>query len=312
MLHIPEDQVRAALPMADCVTQMRECFQALAKGEAGNQPRRRLALPSGTFLHQLPGWWRGYLGMKFYSTNVKRGAAHFHLMLYDATGGEPLALLDANALGQIRTGACTGLATAVMAAREVETMALIGSGFQAWSQLEALLCVRQPKRVLVYSRSPEKREEFARLASERFHVSVEPVESAEAAVRPAQVVTTITYAKDPLFDAAWVQDGAHINAAGSNAHNRREIPGDAVLNAGCVAVDSLEQAALEAGDLLLAAPADRWAGLGFLELSAIVADSFWKRPATSHTLFKSLGLGVEDVAAAALVYERISGAPSRT
>lgn len=305
MLHITEEQVRAVLPMADCITQMRECFAALAAGEAENQPRRRLALPTGTFLHQLPAWWRGYLGMKFYATNVKRGAASFHCMLYDAASAEPLALVEANALGQIRTGACTGLATAVMAPREVRSIGLIGAGFQAWTQLEAMLCVRQPEEVRVFSRKAENRESFAERARQAFRVNVRAVDSAEAAIRDAQVVATVTFAKDPVFDASWLDGGVHINAAGSNAATRRELPAEAVTRAAAIAVDSIEQARIEAGDLLLAAPGEEWDRLPISEFSAVVADSFWKRPAQGWTVFKSLGLGVEDVAAAALVYERV-------
>jgi ornithine cyclodeaminase/alanine dehydrogenase-like protein (mu-crystallin family) len=305
MLFVTEAEVREILTMPECITRMHECFSSLAEGQAENQPRRRLFLPTGTVFHQLPAWWRGYLGMKFYATNVKRGAAHFHMMLYDAATAEPLATFEANALGQIRTGAATGLATAVMAPRDVETAAIIGSGFQAWTQLEAILTVRQPKLVRVFSRSEEKREDFARRAASAFGREVRASPSSEDAVRGAEIVTTATFAKDPVFDAAWLREDCHINAAGSNAGNRREVPTGAVTGAGCIAVDSIEQARIEAGDLLLAVPEAQWASLPIVELQRIVADSFWKRPGGKWTLFKSLGLGVEDVAAAALVYERL-------
>lgn len=293
--------------MADCITQMRECFAALASGDAGNQPRRRLLVPSGAILHQLAGWFRQYYGIKFYSTHVKAGEAHFHFMLYDAPTGRPLALFDANALGQIRTGACTGLATAVMAPHDASCFALIGAGFQAWTQLEALVAVRKPREVRVYSRQEERRVSFAARAQDAFGIPVRATDTAEGAVRGADVVTTVTYAKDPVFEATWLAPGAHINAAGSNASSRREIPPEAVTSAAVIAVDSLEQARIEAGDLLLAVPAQDWASLPLVELSVIVADGYWRRPQQGFTIFKSLGLGVEDVAAAALVYERCAG-----
>lgn len=305
MFHISEEQVRETLPMAACIARMRDCFTDLAAGSAGNLPRRRMFLPAGTVFHELAGWWRGFVGIKHYATNAKQGEAHFHFVLYDAATSRPLALFDANALGQIRTGACTGLATAVMSARDAETLALFGSGFQAWTQLQALVCVRQFKSVRVYSRKQENRERFAARAREAFGLDVQAAPDPRAALRDAQVVTTITYSKDPLFSAAWLAPGAHINAAGSNARDRREIPSEAVTGAGAIAVDSREQAAVEAGDLLLAVPAAEWDRLPLQELSSIVADGYWRRPAQGFTLFKSLGLGVEDVAAAALVYEAV-------
>ncbi|MGD0001422.1 MAG: ornithine cyclodeaminase family protein, partial [Bryobacteraceae bacterium] len=104
MLQISEQQVRELLPMGECVARMRECFAALGRGEAVNVPRRRLMLPTGTVMHQMAGAWGGYLGTKIYATNVKRGAMHFHVLLYDAASAEPLALIEANHLGQMRTG----------------------------------------------------------------------------------------------------------------------------------------------------------------------------------------------------------------
>ena len=129
--------------MGECVARMRECFAALGRGEAVNVPRRRLMLATGTVMHQMAGAWGGYLGTKIYATNVKRGAMHFHVLLYDAASAEPLALIEANHLGQMRTGAATGVATDLLAPAEVSTVALIGSGTQAWTQLEAVLTVRR-------------------------------------------------------------------------------------------------------------------------------------------------------------------------
>jgi ornithine cyclodeaminase/alanine dehydrogenase-like protein (mu-crystallin family) len=304
MLHITEQQVLATLTMTDCIARMRECFTALGTGEAVNLARRRLFLPTGTVMHQLAGAWGGYLGTKVYTTNVKKGALHFHVLLYDAATAEPLALIEANHLGQIRTGAATGAATDLLAPAAVEEIALIGSGFQAWTQLEAVLAVRQPKRVRVYSRKAEHREEFAAKASRAFHAAVVAVDSAEACVCGASIITTATYAKDPVFDDAWLDTSVHINAAGSNQGNRRELPAGTVKRAALIAIDSLEQGMVEAGDLLLAMPAPEWSRLPLVELGKLYAGANFTRPA-GVTIFESLGLGVQDVAAAALVYERL-------
>lgn len=307
MLLIREDDVRRLLPMKDAVAQARSAFLELAKGDAVNQPRRRLFLPTGSVLHQMAGAWKNYYGTKIYATNVRRGAMAFHVMLYDAATAEPLALIEANALGQIRTGAASGVATDALAAREAASVGLIGSGFQSWTQLEAVLTVRPGvKDVRVYSRKAERREEFAARARDAFQANVRAVQSAEEAVRDADVVVTCTYAKDPVIDDAWVSATAHINAAGSNQKDRREIPAELVRRASLIAVDSLEQARIEAGDLLLAAPQDEWTALPVRELGSIVADAGFMRP-NGVTLFESLGLAAQDIAAAALVYERAKG-----
>jgi ornithine cyclodeaminase/alanine dehydrogenase-like protein (mu-crystallin family) len=297
MLFLREDDVRRLLPMKEAVAVMRQMFESLAAGEAANQPRRRLVTPTGVVLHSLAGWWKGYVGTKVYVTHVQHGA-HFLVWLCDATMARPLALLEANALGQIRTGAASGYATDLMAPQDVRTLGVIGAGFQAWTQVEAVLAVRAIEEVRVYSRSGEKRTRFAGQVTEVLKVTAKAVDSAEAAVRGADVVATATWAKDPVLEAGWVKPGAHINAVGSNQANRRELPGDLVARARWIAVDNLEQARLEAGDLLLA---------GNLDHMPVVELAAWgtrRREAHDLTIFKSIGLGVEDVAVAAHVYEK--------
>jgi alanine dehydrogenase len=305
MLQISEQQVLDLLPMGECVQRMHECFAALGRGEAQNLPRRRLFVPTGTVMHQLAGAWGGYLGTKIYATNVKKGAMYFHVLLYNAETAEPLALIEANHLGQIRTGAASGAATALLAPSTVDKVALIGTGFQAWTQLEAVLAVRQPQHISVFSRKSANRESFAAKASQAFGVEATAAESAEECVRGAQIVITATYAKDPVLESEWVEDGAHVNASGSNQATRREIPTGLVRRAGLIVIDSLEQARTEAGDLLLAVPESEWGGLPLMEFGAIAADAKFTRP-QGITIFESLGLGVEDVAAAALVYEKLT------
>lgn len=300
MVFLKEEDVRRLFPMRDAVRVMRETFEALASGEAANQPRRRLQAPTGAVLHSLGGWWKGYLGTKVYAAHVKHGA-HFLVWLCDAQTAKPLALLEANHLGQIRTGAASGYATSLMAPPDASTLAVIGSGFQAWTQLEAVLAVRSIEQVRVYSRSEEKRTKFAAEARAAFGLDISAAASAEAAVRDADIIATATWSKDPVFDAAWVKPGAHINAAGSNQAQRRELPADIVHAARWIVVDSLEQARIEAGDLLMAGDLDR---MPLVELQN------WgtrERRPTDTTIFKSIGLGVEDVAAAAFVYRRYSG-----
>lgn len=274
---------------------MKLAFGAMAQGRAQNQPRRRLILESGSVLHSMAGAVGNYFGTKFYSTNPRYGA-HFYFFLYDAKTATPLAMMEANYLGQIRTGAASGYATDLLANPEASTLGIIGSGFQAKTQLQAIRAVRPIQNVRVWSRSEEKRRKFAE------ENSVIAANSAEEAVRGADIVVTATNAKDPVLESGWITDGTLVNAMGSNVANRRELPGDLVKRAGLVAVDSLEQAKIEAGDLILA---ESWDNV--VELQNVKAHY----DPNGVAIFKSIGLAVEDVAAGAYIYERALATPER-
>lgn len=302
MLYLTEQDVRGLLPMKVSIDLMQTAFERLASGDALNQPRRRLILPTGSVLHYMAGSAGQHYGAKVYATNPRHGA-HFLFLLYRAADAQPLAILEANHLGQIRTGAVSGLATKFMAREDAATLAIIGSGFQARTQLEAMLAVRQISDVRVWSRNPAKRDAFA--AETNTHA----VETAEEAVRGAQIVVTATYAKDPVLSAEWIAPGTHINAMGSNQANRREIPPELVHRADSIAVDSIEQARMESGDLLMALDDDGWSSPRIVELKDVVTGRVQARTAPEQiTLFKSNGLAVEDVIAAAFVYERARAA----
>jgi alanine dehydrogenase len=295
MLYLTEADVQELLPMRDAIDVMRKTFEALAQGRAQNQPRRRMILETGSVLHSMAGAYGNYFGTKFYSTNPRYGA-HFYFVLYDAKTAQPLAMLEANHLGQIRTGAASGYATDLLADPQAETLGIIGSGFQARTQLDAIRAVRPIKTVRVWSRSEEKRRAFAEESS------VIAVDSAEQAVRGARIVVTATNSKDPVLESSWIEPGTMINAMGSNVANRRELPADLIQRANLIAADSIEQAKIEAGDLILA---NHWSNM--VELKDV------KRhyDAKQITIFESLGLGVEDVAAGAFLYERALATPER-
>jgi alanine dehydrogenase len=295
MLYLSEEDVRSFLPIGECIGLMRSAFEALSQGRAINQPRRRLFLDTGAVLHSMAGSYLNYFGTKFYSAHPRYGA-YFYFVLYDAQTAEPLAWMEANHLGQIRTGAASGYATDLLANPEADTLAVIGSGFQARTQVEAIRAVRPIKTVRVWSRSGEKRRKFAE------ECSAQAADSAADAVRGAQIVITATNSQDPVLEDAWIAPGTLINAMGANSASRRELPGDLVRRAALVAVDSLEQAKLEAGDLILP---NSWANV--VELKDVKAHF----NANQVTIFKSLGICVEDVAAAAFVYERALATPER-
>lgn len=293
MLFFSEEQVRENLPMSEAIRLMRETFHALRDKTAINQPRRRMHLPTGTVLHSMAGSFGKYLGTKIYAANPRHGA-YFLFLLFDAETARPLAQFDANHLGQIRTGAASGYATDLLASKDASTLAIIGSGFQAKTQLDAMRAVRQFKDVRVWSRNEANRYSFA------VETQTRATATAQEAVEGADVVVTATWAKDPVLENSWVGAGTHVNAMGSNQAARREIPADLIYRADLIAVDSKEVGKIESGDLLLASV--DWNDPRIVDLADVD-----RRPAGNPvTIFKSNGLGVEDVAVAAYLYEKLA------
>jgi alanine dehydrogenase len=293
MLYLTEDDVVRFLPMADCIGAMREVFSS---GAAINHPRRRLVLPTKSTLHYMAGSDGKYFGAKVYSTNPRSGA-HFLFLLYRAEDAELLAVIEANHLGQIRTGAASGYATSLLARGDSRVLSVIGSGFQARTQVEAIrTAMPGVDRVRVWSRSADKRERFAT------EVGAEACTTAEEAVRGADIVVTATNSGEPVIEDAWVGAGTHVNAMGSNQARRRELPAELVRRADLLVADSVEQSRMESGDLLLALAEDDWGRV--VELEDVAAGRIGRTDPAELTVFKSNGLAVEDVAAAGLVFER--------
>jgi alanine dehydrogenase len=303
-LYLSETDVLAHLPMAKAIELVEHAFRELADGTAVNHPRRRIILPTGSVLHYMAAGTPEYFGLKAYSANAKTGA-HFEVLLYRSTDGLPLATLEANHLGQIRTGAASGVATKYLARGDASVAAIIGSGFQAQTQLEAIASVRQLREVRVWSRKGERREAFARRCAEKFGLNVRATETARECVEGADIVTTATSSKEPVFETDWITPGTHINGTGSNWAQRRELPAALLFEkADLVAVDSVEVAKIESGDLLIPLVERGSASFPGVELADIVAG---KRPgrtsADQITVFKSNGLAVEDIAVAGYLYE---------
>lgn len=285
--------------MRACIDQMRLVFDAIRAARTINQPRRRLILPTGSVLHQMAGAWENYFATKIYSSNARHGGLHeMFVILYDAGTGKPLAFIEANNLSLIRTGAASGYAAELLSNPRAEVLGIVGSGSQARTQVEAIRMVRPIREVRVWSRKLENARKFAE------ELDCIAVETAEAAVRGADIVITATNAKDPVISADWVAPGTFVAAMGSNIANRRELPEDLVKAAGLIAVDDLEQARIEAGDLLLAYNGTgSWENVESLESVAPGYDP------SRITIFESLGIAVEDAAAAAYVYERAAMLP---
>ena len=259
-----------------------------------------------TLLHYMAGGDNesGLVGIKVYASNPKTGAPNFVVLLFDSNSAQLLASIDASILGQIRTGATSGVATKRLAREDASRLAMFGSGFQAETQLEAVACARELKSVRVYSRKPERRESFARRMSEKLGLDVVASHSPEEAMDGADIVTTVTNARYPVFPGERLRPGTHINAAGSNHVTRRELDAESIRRASVIAVDSLEQAHMEAGDLTQAADEGVLDWNEVCELHDVLSGARAGRTAPDQvTLFESQGLAVEDVALAEFLYD---------
>lgn len=301
---LTEEDVESLLSMEDAVDTVEKTFERLGHGKDVNRPRERVRSP-GLRLQLMGGSCPelGYSGAKIYNTS--REGTRFFVVLFDQQTGMPRGLIEADVLGLLRTGAASGVATKHMSREDATTAGVIGTGHQAVGQLEAMAEVRDLDQVKVYSRTPENREEFAETMSDRIGVDVTPVESSEEAVSDVDILTTITSSTDPVFDDEHLADGVHINAAGSNAIVRQELPTRTVVGADRIAVDSKEQARTEAGDFVTAMEIGLVSWGGISEFGDVVAGHAPGRESdTDKTIFESLGLAVQDVSLGALALER--------
>ena len=294
-----EDDVRRMLPMKAAIDILRQAFTDFARGKASHQPRRRLHLETGAVLHTMTGAWGRYFGSKVYATHAKHGA-WFTVLLFDAETAKPLAQFEANWLGQIRTGAISGLAVDALAPNRPLRVGCIGSGFQAQSQLEAIAAVRPIESVRVWSRREEKRQSFAHSVSGLLDTTVTAAKSAADTARNADILVTATWAKDPVIDDADVQDGTLVLAMGSNNPERRELPAELVRRS-TVVVEDKEACRIEAGDLILAFEDADWNRV--VQLKDLITNP-QPGAAGQLTVFKSVGIGLSDVAVAGWMYEQ--------
>jgi alanine dehydrogenase len=303
-LLLTEADVKAILTMPLALELVEESFLRLASGTAVSHSRQRLRLAEKGFLHYMAASDSagGYLGLKIYT--VSSSGARFLVPLFSGHSGELVALIEANYLGQARTGAASGVATRAMARADARTAGIVGTGLQARTQLEAVALARKLERVRAFGRDPGRREIFARDMTARIGVPVTPVGSAEEAVRGADIVVTATTSTNPVVEGRWVESGAHINAIGVNFANKREIDSETVRRAEVIAVDSVEQSKIEAGDLILAFGDDlqRWTAV--CELSDILSGKTTGRTNRDQiTMFKSNGIAIEDIVVAGRIYE---------
>jgi ornithine cyclodeaminase/alanine dehydrogenase-like protein (mu-crystallin family) len=241
------------------------------------------------------------MGYKCYATS-KRGS-HFHIALYDGRG-TLLSLMHADYLGQVRTGAASGVATKLMCRADAQTVGIFGSGKQARTQLLAVARVRPIKHVAVFSPNEARRQAFAEEMTKLCGVPVAPVAQPELAARDRDIVITATTSREPVLKGAWLSPGTHVNAIGSNYIGKAEIDVDVVRRSATIVVDNKAQARMEAGDFTAALEAGALQWQDVLELPYLVVGRFKGREQPEHiTLFKSIGIAIEDVAVAGRVHE---------
>ena len=305
-LHINEAEVKRVLTMPLAIDAMEEVSKRQAAGEVLVHPRRRFELPGGAFFHHMAAADvpAGLVATKQYT--YVGGKLKFLVCLFSTESGDLLALIEADTMGQQRTGAASGVATKYLARRDAATAGIIGTGGQARTQLEAVAAVRTLRSVKVFGRDAAGREKFANEMSARLKIPVRAVASAAEAAADVAILCTATTASQPVVSDDHISPGTHINAIGANHMRKRELDAATIAKCGKIYVDSIEQSRQEAGDLVLgfAGHEQRWDTVR--ELSSLVAGICPGRTDDSQiTLFKSNGIAAWDLAAAACVYRLV-------
>jgi len=302
-LHISEAEVRQVLDMTQALGAVEEISRKEANEEVVVHPRRRFELLHGGFFHYMAAsdYAAGFVAMKQYT--YVRGKVRFLVPLYEMATGDLLAVIEADYLGQLRTGAASGIATRYLARENSRVVAIVGTGGQARTQLEAIAAVRKLESARVYSRNTSKRENFCKEMSSRLKIPVNPCATSSEAVRGADIICTATTSSQPVVQGADLAAAAHINAIGANHAHKRELDDEAVARANVIVVDSIEQSRQEAGDLIIPFQRDenRWSNVR--TLADVVAGKTSGRTSDSEiTLFKSNGIASWDLAVAMKVY----------
>ncbi len=295
-LFLTENDVKQVLTATMALEAVESAHRDLALGQAQDTPRARTRLPQ-TVLHILQGALpaQGVLGYKAYTSN--RSGNRFLVHLFDAVTGSLLAVIEADYMGMIRTGAASGVAARWLARPDAKVAGVFGAGWQAEGHVRAICAALPLERVKVFSRKADKLAAFCRRMSEVTGVAVVPVASAEDAVCGSDLVGTVTTAAQPLFDADWLEPGAHINAAGSNALIRQELSEATLKRASLIAVDAVPTALAEAGDLLPLLEKGRLHSRQLVELGDIIIGRHAGRTSAEQiTIFESQGMAIQDLA----------------
>ncbi len=302
VLHINEEEVGELVGMSDAITAVESVGKSMTAGDTVFLPRARLRMGNG-FLHLMPASLEpeGYFGFKSYTSF--QGRVRFFVNLFDGRNGDLLAMIEADKLGQLRTGAASGVATRVLARKSSKTLGIIGSGYQAETQVTAALAVHKFLSVKVFSRSYDRAERFCERMGKVSGFNLDAVNKIENAAS-SDVVVTVTSATSPVLFKEMVKAGCHINAVGGNMLVRRELDERIVDMADTIVIDSIEQGKLECGDFVPSIDKGKLHWDSVLEFRDLFNGRATRLSETDVTLFKSQGIGPWDVALAKVVYER--------
>ncbi len=305
-LFLRDEEVNQTVSMDEMLEAIEEMQRRFGQGEVMNLARRKVIAPGGMLSVMGGGlFYDNVLGVKTYT--VVRGKYSFQVSIYDAGTGELLCYTQANRLGQLRTGATTGVAVKYLAKADAVSIGIIGAGYQAPTQLEAVCRVRNIRKIRVFSRTAERREAFARTMTGSLGVAVEAVDSGEAAVSGSDIVICIAAVMEPALEGGWLSPGATVIGAGPTTWRAREVDEAVFARAGKLFVDSAEQAPQEAGDLADAVDRGRLQWSQLQELRHVVTGTVKGRDNPEQIIYaKLMGTGVADVAAAKLAYDRAS------
>lgn len=301
-LVLREEDVHAVLTMSDTIRVVEEAFVALAQDQATNRPRIRMLEEQGV-MHLLAASIPplGVMGYKTYT--VFRSGMRFVVMLFSTHNGHLLSMIEAEWLGSMRTGATSAIATNYLARPDSAVVGLIGAGHQAMLQLLGVCAVRHISTVNVYSRRLPECEKFCERMSHGLKIQVRAVASPREAIEEADIVITATSSSTPVFPGDWLKAGCHINAIGSNWASRRELDLATLQRCDRIVTDSCEQARIEAGDLIIPADEGLFDWNDVHELSDLIEGNIPQRQSAGEiTLYKGVGIALEDIATASLVY----------
>lgn len=305
-LLIDEQCIRSLVTMDDALAVVEEVFRAQGEGQVTNVPRVRMPVKGGVVRITAASLsYRGYYGVKISSTAVFGRDAGRLFCLYREDSGALVAIVQVFAMGALRTGAASGVATKYLANENAAVLGVLGSGRQARTQVEAVCKVRPIREVRVYSPNSAHREAFCAELKKFNKIKYLASDTAERAVRDADVIISATTAEQPVVMGQWLKPGAHINAIGANYEHRRELDQDAVCAAKFICADDVEQVRYESSDLAGPVKAGLLKWDDVHPLAQVVAGRVKGRTARGDiTIFKSLGVAMEDVALAARVYEK--------
>jgi ornithine cyclodeaminase/alanine dehydrogenase-like protein (mu-crystallin family) len=313
ILIVNQSEVRQLLPMAECIEVMAEALKTLSLGQAILPLRPVMWLPEKVgALGMMPAYMENLqiMGLKIVSVFPGNHGTEYDshmgaVMIFETKHGQPLAIMDATEITAIRTAAVSGVATKLLARETAGDLAILGSGTQARTHFEAMLFCRKIRRVRIWSRNPENGHRFAERESRRHNIQVELMPTVQAAVQGADIICTTTSSPDPILFGQYLSPGAHINAVGSSVPFARELDTEAIVKSSLF-VDRRESTANEAGDFLI--PKKEGAiGDSHIqgEIGEIVLGKVKGRKSQGEiTLFKSLGLAVEDLASANHIYKK--------